>query len=640
MRRMALVNWSVLAFIAVVGMGCSDDDDGDVATGGTDAGGAAGETSTGDAGSDTGGSAQGGGAGEESTASGGAATGGAGGAGGVGPEGGAGAAGGPAAGAGGEGGAPGPTVVIHEESVVTGGALWAAGTHVLQRSLTVEDGVLEIEACSVIQMPVDGGITVTEGGALRLIGTEDCPIVITSSQDEPARGDWGEIDFYASADGGNNRFDFVVVEYGGGQGYGTLWLDTGAELAMSNTVVRESADFGVEARDGVTLGDFADNTLTGNALGPIALHANDVGQLGAGTYDGNDVDAVHVVGGNVSTDQTWAALGVPYVIESPVGVSADVGSAHLTLAAGTTLKFEEDTGLVVGELGGLTAVGTASAPVTFTSAKATPAPGDWDEIDFYSGSNDGQNQLEHVVLEYGGGAGYGLVWVESGASVAISTATLTESGSYGVYAEDGAELRAFAGNVITDNALTPVVLAAAQVPELGAGTYTPNGVEGIEVSNGSRVSADGVWKELGVPYLLTIGLDLATDVGSAIVTVEAGTTLLMGSDRYISVGTNGGLTLAGTADAHVTISSQKAAPAAGDWSEIDVYADANGPANVFTFTDIEYGGGADYGQIWLDDGAALRLDDVTFSHGADPSCDVYQAGAASLTGNSTPNICG
>ena len=620
MRRMALVNWSVLALIAAVGLGCNDDDDnGDVATGGTDAGGAAGESSTGDAGSDTGGSAQGGGAGEE---------------------GGGGAAGASGGGAGGEGGAAGPTVVIHEESFITGGALWAAGTHVLERGLTVQDGVLEIEACSVVELPVDGGITVTDGGALRLIGTEDCPIVITSSQGEPARGDWSSIEIDGTADGGNNRFEYVVLEYGGGQGYGALWLDNGAALAMSNTVVRDSAHFGVEARDDVTLDDFADNTLTANALGPIVLYANDVAELGAGTYDGNDVDAVHVVGGTVSTDQTWGALGVPYVIESSVDVTAEVGSAHLTLAAGVTLRFEEDTGLVVGELGGLTAVGTASAPVTFTSAKATPAPGDWDELEFYSGSSDDQNQLENVVLEYGGSSGYGLVWIEGGASVAISAATLTDSASHGVYAEDDAELRAFAGNVITGNALTPVALAAAQVPELGAGTYTPNTVEGIEVSTGSSVSADGTWKELGVPYVLTAGLDLATETGSAVVTVEAGTTLLMGPDRSITVGTNGGLTLAGTADAHVTVTSQKAAPAAGDWYEIDVYADANGPANVFTFTDLEYGGGAGFGQIWLDDGAMLRLDDVTFSDGADPACDVYQAGAATLTGNTTPNTCG
>jgi len=302
---------------------------------------------------------------------------------------------------------------------VSGGATWTAATHVLENDLTVESGVLEIEACSVIRMPDDGSITVANGGALRLIGTEDCPITITFSAIAPQRGDWSSIEFIASADNGNNQFDYVVVECGGGLGYGALWFDTGSGLTMTNTIVRDSANFGMQLSEDVSLPGFSDNTLTANALGPIALYANDVGQLGSGTCDQNDVDAIHVYGGEVATDQTWAALGVPYVIETTVGVTADTGSAHLTLAAGTTLAFDEEAGPAVGNLGGLTAVGTTTDPITFTSAKATPAAGDWTEIDIYAVSNGPQNVFTFTDISYGGGDNYGQVWLDDGAALQV-----------------------------------------------------------------------------------------------------------------------------------------------------------------------------------------------------------------------------
>lgn len=646
MGRLHLVCLAALTASVLAGAGCGSDDDDDTSPGGdageagetsSATGGGAGETSEptggsqagGEAGAtDTGGSEAGGAAGSLGTAgeagqvqAGGTAS--------------DGGAGGAAAGQGGAGGATtGPVVIT--ASVISGGAVWTAGTYVLEDSLSVEDGVLEVEACSVIRLPADGTISVTNGGALRLIGTEACPITITSISEVPQRGDWGYIEFDSTADGGNNQFDWVVVEYGGGLNYGALWFGAGSRLQMKNTAVRQSAHFAMQLQDGVALPGFSGNTLTTSALGPIELFGNDVGQLTAGTYDGNDVNEIHVAGGYVTTNQTWGDWGVPYMIASTVEMSTTAGSAHLTLAPGTTLRFGDDIGLTVGNLGGLTAAGTTENPITFTSAKATPAPGDWDEIEFYAESSDAQNRLENVVVEYGGSLGYGQVWVDGGASVQITDSSLTNSAAYGLLAYEGAELRSFTGNTLTDNAEAPVALAAEQVAQLGAGTYTPNAVEGINVSEGATVSTNATWLNLGVPYLLPDGLALEAATGSAHLTVEAGTALWMGPNVGISVGTNGGLTLAGTTGAHVTVTSAKAAPAAGDWAEIDIYADSNGPWNVFTFTDIMYGGSAGYGQLWLEDGGAVQLNDVVFSNA---SCDVYLGGTSTPTGNSTYVTC-
>ncbi len=602
------------------------------ASGGTASGGTAGGGESG--GNSTGGNASGG------TASGGTASGGDTSGGGYAGEAGfAGAAG--TAGQGGIGGEP-LAVVPYSGSLVSGGAVWDAAIYVLQNSLSVQEGVLEVEACSVIRLPHNGTITVSNGGALRFIGTADCPITVSSDESAPQQGDWGYIVLMADADDGNNRFDHVVVEYGGGLDYGAIVFDENVRLEMTNSVVRESADFGMELGDGARLPGFSNNTLTANALGPISLYANDVGQLGAGTYHGNGVDAVSIQGRTVATDQTWEALGVPYRISSTLAVAPTVGSAHLTLAPGVTVELGEGVRLRVEESGGLTAIGTEEEPITFTSTKDTPSPGDWEELVFLAGSNDADNHLEHVVVEYGGSDGYGLIYIENGASVQITDSSLVHSAAHGLVAEEGATLRSFAGNTVVDNALTPLLLSADQGGQILSGTYTPNGIEGIELTQGGSdvLSRDATWRNHGVPYLLLQGLLLQTTSGSAHLTVEAGATLQVGPNEVIWARANAGLTLAGTAEAHVTVTSSRAGPSPGDWGRIGIDGEANGSQNVFTFTDIMYGGFEDHGQVWLDVGARLELDDVTFSNGAASTCDVYLSNGATLTGTSTPSTCG
>lgn len=85
----------------------------------------------------------------------------------------------------------------------------------------------------------------------------------------------------------------------------------------------------------------------------------------------------------------------------------------LTVAAGTTLEIRPGTtvrftrldsnGDGIGEheifiQGVLLALGTASAPIRFTSAAAAPVPGDWGALNMMASEAD--NRLEHCVVEY------------------------------------------------------------------------------------------------------------------------------------------------------------------------------------------------------------------------------------------------
>lgn len=123
------------------------------------------------------------------------------------------------------------------------------------------------------------------------------------------------------------------------------------------------------------------------------------------------------------------------------------------------------------------------------------------------------------------------------------------------------------------------------------------------------------------------------------ITVEGGVSILMGDDLAIYVEDLGALILDGTSDAHVTVTSAQASPAAGDWRNIEIH-DSASTSNRFSFTDFRYGGATggavSYGMLYVDEFAEVTLEDVTFSDAM--SCDVYQDGTIHAT-NSPYSLC-
>src|SRR5690606_27341043 len=84
-------------------------------------------------------------------------------------------------------------------------------------------------------------------------------------------------------------------------------------------------------------------------------------------------------------DDRWADHAVPYRQIGILYVNSgeDGRSATLTIDPGVTVTFEDaaGSGIIVGSSdarpGALVAEGTEAAPIAFTSAEETPAPGDW-----------------------------------------------------------------------------------------------------------------------------------------------------------------------------------------------------------------------------------------------------------------------
>ena len=293
--------------------------------------------------------------------------------------------------------------------------------------------------------------------------------------------------------------DFVTIEYGGG-GYNgvsnvVMYGAAGSQqrLAISNTVLSDSIGYGFELNAGSIVDVFENVTVTRNASGPGLVHVNSIGVLDANSdYTGNDIDVMEIRNsGNITTDQTWPAINVPYSLASH-GVNA-----NLTIAAGAQLRFRANGDLNISSSGSLRAEGTADNKILFTGDQ--PTRGYWQGIQ-YTFSNNINNVLNHVIIEYGGGAGGNgsanlVMYGSTGSpnSIQVTNSEFRESLGYGVEIDAGTIVSQFSNNVITSNQLSPVRVPADNVRYLDdTSSYVGNDDDTIYVEN-ATVQTDQTW---------------------------------------------------------------------------------------------------------------------------------------------------
>lgn len=319
---------------------------------------------------------------------------------------------------------------------VEGGSVEAAQTwpgidanYLAVGSISV-DAALTIDPGATLAFESGESMTVWEDGSLRAVGTETQPITLTGK--ETTRGYWGGLRFYHS-NSTDNRLEHVVIEHGGGYFDANLYLDGGSSdpvrVDIVNTTLTGSSTDGFLFNNNVIVGEFHDNTCTDNATGAGTVTANTACFLDdTTTYTGNDVDAVHITGGSVTSECTWSATDAEYRIGGGISVDAD-----LTIAAGARLIFESGETMTVWDDGSLAAVGTADEPIEFNGVQQTS--GYWGGLRFYH-SNAARNRLQHVTISNGGGSYDGNLYIDGSSSqpaqVVVDSSTFTQSASYGI----------------------------------------------------------------------------------------------------------------------------------------------------------------------------------------------------------------
>jgi hypothetical protein len=331
-----------------------------------------------------------------------------------------------------------------------------------------------------------------------------------------------------------------------------------------------------------------------NGSGEIAVEAitvaiRDTGSGGGPTYHHGYID----------TSETWSPNGNPHIVDADVVFR---NGARLTIGPGCIVKFDSPFQLYFGYFGpsGLSAVGTASAPILFTSNLTAPAPGAWYGITFGDSTLTG-TRLSYCTIEYGGAPGTdgAAINIINGGSVdEISNCTIRKSGMHGVRCQANSGFGTFSDNVVTSNLGYALRVNPQLAERIQAGNaLTGNDSAGVELTG--RCSLTTTWPDLGVPYVIS-KVTVGDSTNDPVLTIESGVELRFKQWGELAVGMLGRNLPARIVADGITFTSAAGSPAPGDFDRVRVY---EGPSAESEFRDcnFSYGGqgGGDNGMLWV-----------------------------------------
>ena len=198
----------------------------------------------------------------------------------------------------------------------------------------------------------------------------------------------------------DNLIQNTLIDYGGNSDNedAALFIQEDAYVRVMNSTISNSGADGIFLRRNASDIDMNGVTITNNKGAPVRLRPDNIQNLSSNNnFTGNDKDYIDITSPGHDTDlysnQTWQALDVPYRFDLSISVDDDL---ELEIQAGTELQFRNGRKMDVEENAKLTAIGTESDPIIFTSADDTSS---WDGLMIRT---DRDNKLKHVVIEDGG----------------------------------------------------------------------------------------------------------------------------------------------------------------------------------------------------------------------------------------------
>ena len=428
-------------------------------------------------------------------------------------------------------------------------------------------------------------LNVLTDGVLSASGTEQDPILFTSSTKMP--GAWGGIEIQSSS---TSTLDHITIEYGGSlasDNPANIGLSSSGSAAITNAVIQNSASYGIAKTELETITNFTNNVITANQRAPIRLDANSIGILdNTSNYTGNastervSQDFIEVTEVDITANQTWANLSVPYHFVEETNYEV---RANLVIAAGSTLRFTENSAMRVQVDGELKAIGTDPERITFTSIN--DSPGSWLALVFLN--TGGDNEIAFATIENGGSGGSASnLRVSQNTQLTVSNTIIRNSSVYGLNL-DGPVNLSMSDTSISGNRFS-VFADITNVSVLTTNnTYDGNtAADKVVLRTNRSLGAAQTFIDIGIPYeipgLININAPLTIAEGTYIQFTGSGT-------GGLQINSGGSLSVLGTASNRVRLGSQFTTP--GSWDGI-VFSSSDNVNNIIEFTDIEYGGSA------------------------------------------------
>jgi len=335
---------------------------------------------------------------------------------------------------------------IHITDDITENTTWEAKyVYYVDQSINVtNNSILTIEPGTIIKFgqgkELDVSYRSSSTGNIIALGTEKAPILFTSQAQVKSKGDWWGVWLYEGADA--SEFRYCTFEYAGGSGWsggeGAITINLAENVAIDNCTFKKSDSYGVRIYHSQSgLSSFTYNSFIDNTINDLKLYAYNVSYIGEGNMFSKDID---VQGSLVDApgDVVWRKQNASYILINAYTEVGSITGTTLLIEAGASIQFS-NFGMTIAytsaKYGMIKAMGTATDPITITSAAANPSNGDWTAITFYDGSSMG-SLFEYCNFSYGGGyVGAPAMIVfkfEQGSTTTINNCTFSDSEGYGI----------------------------------------------------------------------------------------------------------------------------------------------------------------------------------------------------------------
>ncbi len=351
-------------------------------------------------------------------------------------------------------------VVLVAGGTLAGDATWnPVGVPLRLQGDAWFDGALELRAGLVLEMPLDGALSISTSGSIHAEGVADSPVTLRGVENE--RGYWKGLSVASKASA--NALLYCVVENAGASQWNGasetvtgIWLPDQSKLEVANSVLRGSGGSALGSQGGGDISGFANNTIEDNVSTLMVSPDMAADIAGSNTFADNDdafVRVEYTAGfGDIEGNDTWAALEIPYRIKEAMSVNG-----QWVVEPGTTIEVAQDINIFIASRGSLNAVGTADDPVRFVGVEALR--GYWKGIEFHSVTTD--NVLEHAEVLHAGSEGFNGSRDSDGAlfiggfygdgSVTVNDTRIESSGGHGVVVWDDSQLLGCGGVTFADN---------------------------------------------------------------------------------------------------------------------------------------------------------------------------------------------
>ncbi|HUJ27490.1 MAG TPA: carboxypeptidase-like regulatory domain-containing protein, partial [Myxococcales bacterium] len=442
---------------------------------------------------------------------------------------------------------------VHITDDITVPTTWtSSNTYVVMNDIEVSS-TLTIQPGTVVKF--DHGVRITVSGAIHAdAGSAATPIVFTSLRDDAhagdtngdgpsaaPSGDWAGIELAASG----SIFNDCQFLYGGASDYPALWVsDDTMSVTVKNTVFAHhrgptddisgvaALDLSIAAAGTVVTGNlFYDDRI------PVAVNAT-FNIDNSNSFDNSAAmpaspmpskyNAMMVNGcGEVQANISWAQVKVPMVIGTHENacswVRVDSG-AHLTLAPGVVIKFFPGGRLEV--QGVLTANGTGTAPISFTSVRDDSLGGDTDADPIGASAADWQgirlsnsgSLFNHAQFFYGSGDDFpALLMDDDTSSVTVTNSVfghdLSPVNSLAAAAaldvSDAAAGTVVTGNLFFDNRIPLAINTTFNLDDSNAfvkasepAGHQGNVFNGVVVHGCGEIDSAISWAQNDVPFII------------------------------------------------------------------------------------------------------------------------------------------